>query len=255
MVEIVLGSRTGRLRRIALLPLTGHDERAVGSSMGAQAGTELLGRLIDGDVWSMSLSDRDYLVAELYRVHFGDTVECRLRCTACGEGYDLAFSLSALMQSIYGDWGASAPVDGPDEHGVFSTPSARFRLPTTHDERYLWERPGTPPEQWLIERCLLEGQMEPSVLDALLSHVGPVLTTDLDLVCPHCEAEQVQTFDIVAYVLAAIDRERALLLREVHSIATTYGWNFDEIMGLQRNERRNFVGLIEASHGATEALS
>jgi hypothetical protein len=84
-----------------------------------------------------------------------------------------------------------------------------------------------------------------SVVDALEA-VAPVLDLDIGTACPECGARQSVHFDVQFYLLRAIAQERPLIAREIHRIASAYGWSLQEILGLRRSERRQFVELIES---------
>jgi hypothetical protein len=70
-----------------------------------------------------------------------------------------------------------------------------------------------------------------------------------------CGTEQSVHFDIVSFFHAMLARERSLLLREVHRIATAYHWGYQEILRLPRSQRRAFVTLLEAERGRVRAVS
>ncbi|HEV8486721.1 MAG TPA: hypothetical protein VGV87_24460, partial [Blastocatellia bacterium] len=77
-----------------------------------------------------------------------------------------------------------------------------------------------------------------------------LLDLDLDAVCPHCGARQTVRFDIQSYLFRALGYERQFLNHEVHCIARSYGWSYEEILSLSREDRRTFVGLIQSDRQA-----
>jgi hypothetical protein len=52
------------------------------------------------------------------------------------------------------------------------------------------------------------------------------------------------------YLLRALAYEKQFLIHEVHRIALAYGWGYDEILSLTREDRRGFVRLIETDFAA-----
>ena len=65
--------------------------------------------------------------------------------------------------------------------------------------------------------------------------------------CPHCKAEAVIAFDLPRYFLRCAERERDILLREVHLLARTYSWGLSEILSLRRADRHALVRMATAA--------
>jgi len=246
-------------RWACLRGLRGHDEAAVDGTSDLAAAAllerllvEALGTTVSpAKVWELAVCDRDRLLAAVYRRHFGDRIEGDLTCRGCGEPFEMAFSLSELLASLEAEAGNGHQVTGPDDDGVYRLPDdRRFRLPTLADQRLT---AGLDPEagrRLLLERCVVEGDPQAADdLDAAMAAVGPVVDLDLDAACSECGEEQSVRFDIRSYLLAAMAREKRWLIREIHYLATAYGWSLEEILGLPRDDRRAFVRLIEAERG------
>ncbi len=242
-----------------LRPLCGHDEAAIHDADDLEA-TRLLDRLLveapgttvgPGAAWSLTISDRDRLLVALYRHHYGDRVEGAVRCGGCGEAFDLTLGVDELSGRLEDT--DTRLATGPDGEGAYLMPDGRrFRLPTPEDQRrVLGLEPGAAAET-LLRRCLLEGDVaaDRGTLEAAMEAVGPVLDVDLVASCPECGAEQTVRFDIRVHLMGALASERRWLAREVHSIATAYGWSLEEILALMREDRRAYVQLIEADRTA-----
>ncbi|MEE8523594.1 MAG: hypothetical protein V3T72_06650 [Thermoanaerobaculia bacterium] len=253
-------------RWACLRGLCGHDEAAVDGTSDLAAAALLERLLVEAPgttvspatVWELTVCDRDRLLAAVYRRHFGDRIEGDLTCRGCGERFEATFSLAELLASLEADAGRSETgnghrVTGPDEDGVYRLADAgRFRLPTLGDQRRAAGLDPAAARRMLLERCVVEGDPSAAAddLDAAMAAVGPVVDLDLDAACSECDEEQSVRFDIRSYLLAALAREKRWLIREVHYLATAYGWSLDEILGLPRDDRRAFVRLIEAERGA-----
>jgi hypothetical protein len=101
----------------------------------------------------------------------------------------------------------------------------------------------------LAQRCVVEapeGLDAPAAVEQAMEDLAPVLDLDIDTACPECGARQAVHFDVQFYLLRAIAQEQNQMLREVHRIASAYGWELDRILDLPRSERRAFVDLIES---------
>src|SRR5512140_3584332 len=105
--------------RVSVRELTGHDERSVGDASTATA-VELLARLVEipgGGDWradGLAASDRDRLLAALYRRTFGGKIDSTATCSACDSPFDLSFTIDELMQAVGGGEPARRPVEEPD---------------------------------------------------------------------------------------------------------------------------------------------
>lgn len=257
MLEVMLTPGLPGARLACLRELCGRDERLVHGTSSATA-ADLLGRLVvplpaalaPAHVPELAVCDRDRLLAAVHRATFGDHIEARAPCRACGVPFELGFSLSALEADLSG----RAPA-APDPDGTYRLADGRrFRLPTLADERALV---GLPPERAtraLAARCLLDGELDDA--DAVLAEidrVGPLIDLELSATCPECQLEQPVHFDIQSFLLTALTRETAGLAREVHRIAVAYGWSLAEILELPRSQRRLHVGLIDAERAPRRA--
>jgi hypothetical protein len=244
-------------RWACLRPLCGRDELAI--PVGDLAATHLVDNLLvrapgtsvgPGDVWSLSVTDRDRLLAGLYRHHFGDRIEGSTECRACGEDFDLGCDVSDLLAAL--EIRAPTLSSGPDEEGAYALADGRrFRVPTADDQRCALEAADRAGQ--MLRRCLLEGDAgaDDGLLEAALAEAAPVLDLDLSAPCPECGAVRNVPFAIERHLLGALASERRWLVPEVHSIARSYHWPLADILALAREDRRAYVRLIEAERKTT----
>jgi hypothetical protein len=238
-----------------LRALCGHDEAGIEGTSSIEA-TAFLDRLLvdmpgtsvgPGKAGNLAISDRDRLLAMIYMQCFGDRVESAVPCQVCDRSFDLHFSLSGLMDSLYNRQDVRAT--GPNEQGVYTMADGRqFRLPTSADQRWVL---GLDPQQAinaLLDRCIVKGdpQVDTETLQAAMDDVGPILDVDVEACCAECGTGQNVRFSMPSYLLRALAYEKRFLTREVHRIATVYGWGLQEILTLSRDDRRTYVRLIEA---------
>jgi hypothetical protein len=218
---------------LTLRPLTGEDESAL-AGVGAESALALLDRLADGaDVSTLTVSQADRALAEIYRMLYGPQAECRAACESCGESYDFTLDLAQVIA----DQDAERPAP-PDAEGAWTLPGgARVRAPTDAD---LTGDPAT-----LAARLTVEGEARAGEVSAFLETASPVLTFDLAARCPDCGAAAQVRFDLSTYLTRRLAAERPFLVRETHLIASCYRWSHSEIMALPRDDRRAYTGLIE----------
>jgi hypothetical protein len=243
-----------------LRELCGADEESV-SSGGTLAALGLLDRLLTdgpgasvrpGDAARITVTERDLLLARVYRAAFGVRIEGTLPCVGCGEPFDLDFDQDDLVAGVL------AARDGLSAlpEGVYAAPDGRkFRLPTGEDELAVW---GLPPEEAaraLLRRCVIEGDpgRDEEAMAQAMERAGPVLDVDLRAVCPECGREQTVRFSMQGYLLAALERDSRKLAHEVHRLAAAYSWSLGEILSLRRRRREALAALAagepERIHG------
>ncbi|MBL29426.1 MAG: hypothetical protein CMM50_17985 [Rhodospirillaceae bacterium] len=241
LIAGILGRRTAWLR-----PLTGAAEELAC----ADPLRLLQDCLEDGGPGSVQpneapllpLADRDLLLAEIQRDAFGDRCEADAACIACGQPYTMAFSLGAMMASQRDP--EDSLVEGPDPESRFRLGDVRFRLPSSRD--LADAAAAEDPASAVLTACILSGDPagRETDIEAAMAAAGPVLDLDLDAVCPNCGTSQSPRFRISDFLRQCFVQERRLRQREIHCIATAYGWSYDSIMRLSRADRQDFVGLI-----------
>jgi hypothetical protein len=209
-----------------------------------------------------TVADRDRLVAGLYAHAFGDQIESRVDCAACAQQFEFGFSLSQLLQNL--DERARAGAErflpaGAGAEGFYELGGGiRFRLPTVADERALAEqRRDGPPGAALLERCVRMDAGPASAIpieavETAMEALAPLLSLDLPVRCALCNEAQAIEFDLLAFLRAAFRRERPLLMREIHTLASAYRWSFAEIVGLPREQRRAQVEIITFAREGAE---
>jgi hypothetical protein len=288
MLEVVLNPISGdegREPRVAYLrELRGGDEIDLAEVDPASLSAVLSGLLVDvpgaaiapGRLDAASVGDRDLLIAALYARCFGDAVESRLRCTACGDAFEVHFSLAeeiAIATRAAAEIARREPAVGPDGAGFYRLPSGiAFRLPTVADERALRAVPAEERRQALLSRCTRRDgaggerragaeespdgadERDAAAIERAMAARDPGASPEIRIACALCGAAQSIELDIVDFFLTAVARERPILAREIHALASAYRWSFQEIAGLSRRQRHAQVELIalerEASLGA-----
>ena len=217
-----------------------------------------------GSTAALSLSDRDRLLAAVYRAHFGDRVEGSGSCQSCQGAFELSFSLDALMAAIFEEaetrrgakQGQRPAITGPDARGVYqSHDGMRFRPPTSLDLDALRGLPRREAREALAKACLIEAPAEADLasLAGALSAVAPLIDRELDAACSECGAHNTVHFDIQSHLLRSLRLERRFLSREVHCLARAYGWSLGDILSLPRRERATYVRLVLRERDAREA--
>lgn len=260
--------RGRRSRHAVLVPINGRGEM-----QGAEdahpyraalyllaSSLERLGRFRSEDIdvgvlGGLLIADRDWLLLQLNRLTFGDlrfqTVVCPSE--SCGKRVDIRLDLSTLTPPAVPKeaWGRIALPDGRE---------VAYRLPTAGDQVVLHGLGQEELEAAFLERCVRVGgapslSLEETMLlpaelrTALVREIlvaSPTLDMTLDLECIECTKPFRFVYDPVLALLGELRASRPALLKEVHYLALYYHWSQQEILGLSRRLRREYLALIEA---------
>jgi hypothetical protein len=134
-----------------------------------------------------------------------------------------------------------------------------FRLPNSLDLATL--DPASDLEtnrQRLFERCVTEAkragveiaasQLPDSVVAAAaqrMSELDPQADVQLALACPQCDHKWQAPLDPISYFWSEIHAWAHRILREVHALASAYGWREADILALSAWRRQAYLELIE----------
>jgi hypothetical protein len=157
-----------------------------------------------------------------------------------------------------------------------------YRLPTAGDLAALSEPALASGDQdtrsrWLLRQCVLSvtegedlgsqdgGGSKPhqpaglastqdipgevmSALEASIvstaSSLDPMAEIELKLDCPECAFSWQTPFDIVSFLWSELDGWAKQVLREIHILASHYGWSEADIIALSPQRRQHYRGLI-----------
>jgi hypothetical protein len=109
----------------------------------------------------------------------------------------------------------------------------------------------------LLRACLLDvergGQVAgydelPLAVSATLvqcmAQLDPQSEVQVDLHCPQCGHHWPAVFDIASFFWTELSAWAARLLRDVHELASAYGWRESEILALSPQRRRAYLELV-----------
>jgi hypothetical protein len=221
----------------------------------ARRGAALLagcdGEPTDG-VAGWSVVERDAALFELRTQVFGTRAAALARCDACGEQLEVMLDLGALRPS---------PAAGRLERAEVDGYLVRARPPTSDDLVAVAAVEGDQaPLAALLVRCV-EAVIGPSgeqvplaavpaaVLDGIRGRISGALheaEVELELSCLACGCTGRVPFDIAAFLLREVEAWARQLLRDVHLLASTYGWGESAILGMSARRRQIYLEFIEA---------
>jgi hypothetical protein len=211
------------------------------------------------DLAGLTVGQRDAGLLELREQTFGSQLVGSAECPACGERLELAFRVGDVLVSPFEEPGSSAE-DAVNRAGSFRDGQfhIEFRLPTARDLGAVAKLDDAPAaRRFLLDRCLLavdrggENQAADSLPDEItnaviqrMAELDPQGETHLALCCPACEHRWKMLLDIVSFFWTEIHAWAQRILREVHTLASAYGWREADILAMSPLRRQLYLEMV-----------
>ena len=194
----------------------------------------------------LPLADLHAVLLALRRLLEGDRLVSEALCTACAEKVDLSFSITEYLE-------AHAPkrvrgVIASVEPGWFDYGSAAFRVVSVADAIAASRSPDAV--SFLRAACVRSTDAKGfRRAESAMRAIAPLLSGELAGRCPECRAEVAVWFDPVSFVLSEMRHRAAGVYRDVHLLASAYGWSELHILHLPRSRRERYVEIVESAGG------
>jgi hypothetical protein len=201
----------------------------------------------------LTIGQRDERLLKLRALLFGENLAALSECPSCGACLETDLITSKLVIPKSDD-AIQALTLSQDGYEI------QFRLPTSLDLVAL--TPGSKPElarQTLAELCVIAAhngaslvpaaQLPANVVTAVaerMSAADPQADLELAFQCPACEHSWLAPLDILSFLWLEIQAWAGRLLREIHELASAYGWGETEILALSPFRRQAYLKLIRA---------
>ncbi len=207
----------------------------------------------------LTIGQRDACLLKLREQTFGIQLKGWVTCPACSERLEMTFEVGDLQKS-----GAALP--DPDLAETRDTTTAltlppyevTFRLPDSVDLRAITDiEDSGVARQKLLESCLLKirkdgeetaaSTLPAEVLEAVMERMEqaePLADLTLAMECPACQHTWQALFDIVSFFWSEINAWAARLLREVHVLASAYGWREADILAMSAWRRQRYLEMV-----------
>jgi hypothetical protein len=193
------------------------------------------------DLADWPLGRRNQELAELRSACFGPRMEAWTACPRCAE--KLEFQLDArTLAAPCASAGTSINVNGQS-----------FRLPTSRDvARAARETDPRIAAICVMAACRLEEGEPPAWSEQDIDEVGnqmaladPMAEIRLTLDCPACANQWDETLDLTAFLWTEIATRARRLLRDIHTLASAYGWSQREIVSLSGARRAAYLEMVQ----------
>lgn len=237
-----------------LRPLTGREDAFLAESAGsdpadAVALLEQLSRH-GGSVRGLPVPDVEALLLHLRRSLLGDTVQSVATCPrpGCSARIGIDFRIGDYL-SHHLPRPVRSAIPDPDQPGwyLLAGSSVRFRLPNAADQ--INAAASSEPLASLVRNTIVPPDVSAQILgkvERAMEKLAPVLSSQLEGVCPDCGTKVALEFDVFSFVMTELRRQTAFLFEDVHSIAATYHWSEEEILKLPSVRRVHYASLIQS---------
>lgn len=207
----------------------------------------------------LPIGQRDEWLFAVRTLTFGRRIPTLIACPLCGE--QLEFEFEAAEVGVFVD-SLSSPQSNEDTAITLTLQDhpymVEYRLLNSIDLAACDASGGVEAvRNALIRRCIVQASMDgievmanelpDGVIESLAKQVSdadPHALIEFDLNCPTCTAHWQSTFDIASYLWTEIDAQAKRLLREVHSLASAYGWSETDILALSDARRQFYLEMV-----------
>ncbi len=192
-------------------------------------------------VADLSIGQRDAYLLALRQDCFGSALACVVDCPECGAELEMDLSLADV--AVHGGDRDHTPVtaDGTD---------IELRAVTSRDLLTVAGRPTARRE--LIHRCITAGgpgaahSLSEAALDeisAAMAVLDPQADVCVDIDCAVCDHRWAAPFDIAGYLWSELHTHALRILRDVHELASLYGWSEAEVLAVSPSRRRRYLEM------------
>ncbi|WP_055473053.1 T4 family baseplate hub assembly chaperone [Streptomyces pathocidini] len=236
----------------------------------------------DDELLAVPVGEREADLFALRRALFGERMQVRTECGACGEAMEFDLDARELgvrtvpsegpLRVTEGEWtvefrlptaadlaAVAAATDEPAADKPLALGPSALE-PLAHEPSVLGSAsPADDARRRLVARCTLSavragkpvpaqalGELPEPVLRRLAEaaeQADPTAEVTLDVRCPDCGKATPAELDITTYLWTELDAWARDLLLDVHLLAGAYGWSEPEVLALSPLRRRYYLEL------------
>ena len=195
------------------------------------------------------IGERDRQLLALRERLFGTQLDALAVCPVCAEQLELNFETGQI--TVAAD-DARTSVDVEAEGYALTC-----RTPDSADLLAAGAVPAEQARTLLLERCITSAryhgapvaasdlpQTVREELEQALAQADPQAAVSIAVDCPACAHAWAIDFDVLTYLWSEIDDWAARTLREVHDLASAYGWSERAILAMSAARRNWYLDII-----------
>jgi hypothetical protein len=200
-----------------------------------------------------SVGQRDMALLAIREQVFGASFASYAECPQCRAALEFAFSANDIRVGAVPETGDGQVLkferDGYNIHA---------RLPDSADQLAIVGCGDVASARaLLLQRCIVSSTYQDAAIsvdrlpESVIAALGeavverdPQAEIRLKLVCPSCDNHWFAIFDILAFLWQEITTHARRILRDVHVLASSYGWSESEILALSAMRRRFYLEMV-----------
>lgn len=203
------------------------------------------------DLAALPIGRRDARLLTLREWSLGPHLSCVARCPACRQSLELSFSVEDVRAEATPPAEAELDLEVEGYEVTFRLLDSTdlTALPSTSD--------GAAGRRTLLEHSVLSARsngethsvsrLPATVLDAVvrrMAQADPQADVHTELACPTCAHSWQATFDIVSFFWTEIENWAYRMLRDVHRLASAYGWREADVLALSPRRRQFYLEMV-----------
>ena len=201
----------------------------------------------------LSVGQRDARLLRLRQMLFGSRLAGFVGCPSCGGRLELTLDVADFLA------GSLSEPEGEISLSVGEY-ELRLRLPNSCDVAAAARQGDVDAaRRMLLDRCLRSASCggEPASSDQLprqvveaagerMAREDPLADIQVGVSCALCRHQWRMAFDIIAFLWSEIEVWACRTLRDVHTLASAYGWGEREILALSPVRRQFYLEMVGA---------
>lgn len=204
----------------------------------------------EGDPAALPIGARDLELLSLREEAFGCEITGLAACPDCAERVEIRFHTDDVrLPTAVPPGSLSLELKGYVVHFHLPSSADLLSIDVAGDEEEDGRR--------ILERCVTEvtfdgapistNALPESLQEAVattMAAADPQAEVELSLACPACACRWTEPFDIDTFFWTELQAWAARILREIHQLASAYGWSEREILALPSLRRHTYLSLI-----------
>ncbi|KAF3886741.1 MULTISPECIES: T4 family baseplate hub assembly chaperone [Nostocales] len=217
-----------------------------------------------------SIGQRDAMLLTLREWTFGSQLASQTACPKCGEALELNFNVadvrmvSPQLEPVekfslsQGEYQVSFRLPNTSDLMAICTSACKDVLsnPQQHNALTTNQQLKTA-QQVLLDRCILSvthnseslslNKLPTNIINTIIAEMAqadPQANVPLDTSCPACGHEWQLVFDIMSFFWSEINAWGLRILRDVHTLATAYGWREADILTMSPRRRQLYLDMV-----------
>lgn len=192
-----------------------------------------------------TIGQTDSLLFALRNVLYGPKLECVSTCPSCGQTVEFSADTADLV---------STEPETPVGRVALLDGQLDCRPPSNSDVRELLAAAAPVDSRRLLRRCLLTDAATLQTLSEQdcdravgeLADADPGASIEIEIECS-CAYRWIEQFDIRSFLLTELTDWAARTLRDVHRLASRYGWSESAILAMSPWRKRIYLDACESA--------